>query len=335
MPAPDLVTRFQSALARLAPDGPYGVAVSGGPDSLALLLLAQAARPGEVCAATIDHGLRPDSGAEAVAVASHCESLGVPHTVIRVEVKQRGEGLQAAARSARYLALARWGETHQIPSISTAHHIDDQAETLLMRLSRAAGIKGLAGVRPIVPLGGYIQEESALRPQMGFVSIIRPLLGFRKTELGQVLTDAGVEGVDDPSNRDPRFDRTRIRKLLADASWLRPERLAAASQHLLAADDALDWAARREWSGRLHFARERTWAFKPDDLPDELLRRLVVIALTHACETDGRRLIYTGPKLSRLIDRLRTGQASTLCGVTCRPGERWSFSPAPPRRTSS
>src|SRR5687767_7704882 len=99
-PPPDLVSRFRSDLEAVAgPDpGPFAVAVSGGPDSLALLLLAHAALPGRVEAATVDHGLRAESAAEAEAVARYCGKLGVPHHILRALVAPAGEGLQAAAR---------------------------------------------------------------------------------------------------------------------------------------------------------------------------------------------------------------------------------------------
>ena len=104
-PPPDLVLRFRRDLEALAgAAGPLAVAVSGGPDSLALLLLARAAFPGDVRAATVDHGLRPESGAEAAAVARLCAELGVPHSILPARVERAGEGLQSAARDARYAA---------------------------------------------------------------------------------------------------------------------------------------------------------------------------------------------------------------------------------------
>src|SRR5215204_5119211 len=111
LPILDLVERFRRDLETLAGSGPaLAVAVSGGPDSLALLLLASAAFPGRVSAATVDHGLRPESADEAEAVAAICGRLGVPHRILTVAVVRAGEGLQAAARDARYSALARWME---------------------------------------------------------------------------------------------------------------------------------------------------------------------------------------------------------------------------------
>ena len=210
-----------------------GVAVSGGPDSIALLLLAHAALPGQIAAATVDHQLRAKSADEAAMVAALCAALGVPHRTLPVRLA--AGNLQAEARTARYIALAEWCAAEGLGALATAHHGDDQAETLLLRLNRASGVSGLAGVRARGRVPG-----SAL-------PLLRPLLGWRRAELGAVVTGAGIAAVQDPSNADPRFDRARIRLKLADADWLDVSALAASAAHLADADAALDWAAAREW----------------------------------------------------------------------------------------
>ena len=135
----ELTARFAADLAALwAGKGKLGLAVSGGPDSLALLLLARAALPGRVEAATVDHGLRPESADEAVMVAAVCARLGVPHRTLAVDVAQGN--IQAQARAARYAALAVWMGEQGIEALATAHHADDQAETLLLRLNRGSGV---------------------------------------------------------------------------------------------------------------------------------------------------------------------------------------------------
>src|SRR5690349_4594682 len=110
-------------------DAPVGLAVSGGPDSLALLLLAVRARPAGLRAATVDHQLRPESGAEAEAVAAICAQLRIPHETLPVRVEG---SVQAAARAARYAVLGQWCGRHGLTHLATAHHVDDQAETMLM-----------------------------------------------------------------------------------------------------------------------------------------------------------------------------------------------------------
>ena len=140
-PAPQFVARFRSDLEALAGSQPerLGLAVSGGPDSLALLLLAAAALPGRIAVATVDHGLRPESGLEALHVENICDRLGCPHRILSAEMAGGRDGLQAEAREARYSALAGWAAAEGIAQLATAHHADDQAETLLMRLQRGSG----------------------------------------------------------------------------------------------------------------------------------------------------------------------------------------------------
>ena len=134
----EFLDRFRADLDPLIPPGtPFGVAVSGGPDSLALLLLAAAARPGEISAATVDHALRQGSREEAETVADLCERLGVPHAILAIEWDTPPRSaIQEKAREVRYGALAGWMSEGGLPVVATAHHLDDQAETLVMRLNR-------------------------------------------------------------------------------------------------------------------------------------------------------------------------------------------------------
>ena len=165
--------------------------------------MAAAALPERVEAATVDHGLRPESADEARDVAEICSALGVPHEILTVTVEPGN--LQSAARSARYAALAGWMERRNLTALATAHHADDQAETLLMRLNRASGVAGLAGVRA----RGLVPGTE--------LPLLRPLLGWRRTELGAIVAAAGVVPAQDPSNSNDRFDRVRLRKELAAA----------------------------------------------------------------------------------------------------------------------
>ena len=212
--------------------GRLGIAVSGGPDSLALLLLAHAALAGEVEAATVDHRLRPESAEEAAAVGAVCHELGVPHAILPVEV-QPGN-LQANARAARYEALSRWAAARNLDALATAHHADDQAETLLMRLNRGSGLSGLAGIRASTSMPGSTRR------------LLRPLLGWRKAELEIVVRARGIEAVRDPSNENEDFDRVRIRKALAECDWLDPLRLARSAALLAQVEEALDAAVAEE-----------------------------------------------------------------------------------------
>jgi len=314
-PAADAVQRFAADLDALLPPGErLGVAVSGGPDSLALLLLAAAARPGLIEAATVDHGLRRESRAEAQMVASVCAALGVPHTILPADwTEPPTANIQAGARTMRYRLLADWAESRGIPALATAHHADDQAETLLMRLARGAGVRGLGGTR-------------AKRKLTEQVALVRPLLGWRKSELIAIVENAGLDAVDDPSNRDPKHDRSRIRQALEQADWADPARLAASAAALRDADEALDWALAPLITARIRQG-EDALIVEPFDLPRELKRRLLAAAFAELAAPAPR-----GPELMRALSALENGETVTLGGLKLEGGETWRLSLAPPRR---
>lgn len=310
-----LAARFTADLDALAEPGQrIGVAVSGGPDSLALLLLAHAARPGAVEAASVDHGLRDGSAAEAAMVAEVCSQLGVPHRTLALHwPKPPATNLQAQAREQRYAALTRWAKAHHLPLVATAHHADDQAETLLMRLARGAGLSGLVATR--------VRRELAEG-----ITLIRPLLGWRKEELAGIVAAAGLTPVDDPANRDPRHDRTRMRAMLREAEWADPMRLAATANWLAEADEALDWALTQLRAERLERAGGGV-LLDPRGLPPELLRRLLLAAFAELGAPLPR-----GPELARATASLAAGRPATLSGLKLEPGTRWRLAAAPPRR---
>src|SRR5437867_3086148 len=189
---PAILDRFARDLdALIAPGARIGIAVSGGPDSLALLLLAAGARPGQIEAATVDHALRPGSRTEAELVAELCGRLGVPHNILTARWNHiPTTAIQEKARNERYRLLGFWAEERGLGALATGHHADDQAETLLMRLNRGSGVRGLAGMR-----------SRSITPG-NHVRLIRPLLGWRRTELRQICEDAGATPVADPSNED-------------------------------------------------------------------------------------------------------------------------------------
>ena len=297
-----------------------GLAVSGGPDSLALLALAQAALPGKIAVATVDHGLRAGSVAEAAMVAGLCEGLGIAHRTLTVEVPRAGN-LSAAARTARYTALGHWAAELGLTAIVTAHHADDQAETLLLRLNRGAGLGGLAAMRPRARLPG--------NPA---IALLRPLLGWRKAELAGVVAAAGWTSADDPSNRDPRFDRARLRAALATGDLLDPARLAASAGHLRDAAEALDWAIAREFADRVTADAEATiyCPLAPRAIRFGVLARIV------AQTVDGAKP-PRGDELVRLLATLEAGGIATLGGWRgdARQAGRWRFTRTPPPRSKS
>ena len=170
------------------------VAVSGGADSVALLSILTALAPAwrlTLHALHVDHGLRPDSERDGEVVRALGARLGVPVAVERVQV---GPGsVEAAARAARYAALEAWADRLGAARIAIGHTVDDQAETVLMRVLGGAGVRGLAAIPPVRG------------------RIIRPLIELRRQALREALAEAGLDWVEDPSNRDPKFLRNRIR----------------------------------------------------------------------------------------------------------------------------
>jgi tRNA(Ile)-lysidine synthase len=212
------------------------LAVSGGPDSLALMHLAawwrtEPSGPA-LSVLTVDHGLRRSSRQEALMVARMAASLALPHTILTWKAADaHGTSLQAKARTARYDLMAEHCQANDIPALVTAHHLDDQAETFLMRLKRGSGLDGLAAIPERGAWGGIV--------------LLRPLLDMPKARLIATLAETGIGFVCDPSNADARFERARVRgsaEALA-ALGLTPEALALSARRLRRAREALDHAA--------------------------------------------------------------------------------------------
>jgi len=329
-PDPDSVTRFAEELARLWPEeereGPLGLAVSGGPDSLALLLLAHETLPGGIAVASVDHGLRAEAAGEVALVEATCRARAIPFAALRVRVPPGN--LQSRARDARYAALARWAHAAGCCALATAHHADDQAETLLMRLARGSGLAGLAGVRD----HGFVPGTD--------LPLVRPLLGWRKAELEALVLAAGIEPARDPTNEDAAFDRARVRRHLAEHDWLDAAALAASAGHLAEAWRAIEWYAQIDWEEMVLREGEgpdgpvwRYYANVPRAIQVETVRRIVA-------ELGGQ---VTRAEAGRAADRLWRGENASLGGVLAVPGiERvekigvemrvWRFRAEPARR---
>lgn len=290
-----------------------GIAVSGGADSLALLLLAAAAFDGLVEAATVDHGLRSESAREAELVHAICGQLDVPHQVLKADwVERPRSNIQSAARDRRYLLLTEWAKERGITAVATAHHADDQAETILMRLARGAGVAGLSGIRPQRDMSG--------------VSLVRPLLGWRRRALRSIVEAAGLEPVNDPSNHDLRFDRSVARITLQSADWLDALRLSAAASHAREADSALDWTAAKELEVRTH-RDGNALLLSADGLPRELKRRVLLAAMSMVGGQPP-----SGPDLIQALERLEANEVTTLGGLKLEGGAIWRLSIAAARR---
>jgi tRNA(Ile)-lysidine synthase len=287
-------------------DARFGLCVSGGPDSIALLLLAHGSNL--TCeAATVDHQLRSESKSEASFVAEQCAAMGITHRILTLTGPSTGN-VSAWARQERYAALLAWAQERSLDYLLTAHHADDQLETIIMRLNRGSGVAGLAGVRSARD------------------GLARPLLGWRKTELEALVTAQGIVAVDDPSNRNDRYDRARLRKALANADWLDPVAAGRSAAALAEAEDALRWTA-KAYENRRVAAQKGVVSFDPRNLPRELQRRIVLSCLHQIDpEVDPR-----GESLDALIAGLQGDRVATMGAVKCTGGVFWLFEKAPPR----
>lgn len=223
--------------ALMAPFGPFevrplvAVAVSGGADSLCLALLAHdwaREREGEAVALTVDHGLRPDSAAEAEQVGRWLAGQGMRHVILRWQGDKPDSDIQAQARAARYRLLQQWCAAHGVLHLLLAHHQDDQAETLLLRLARGSGVDGLSAMAPV-------SESFSVR-------LLRPLLTVPHARLTATLSARGKRWIEDPSNRNPAYARVRMRTLMPSLTeeGMTAERLAATARRLGRARAALE-----------------------------------------------------------------------------------------------
>ncbi len=218
---------FAALMAGFGPFEPaphLAVAVSGGADSLALAMLAEGwvrGRAGRLTALTVDHRLRPAAAAEAAQVAAWLGARGIAHHVLVWRAPHGRRGVQAAARAARYHLLEGWCAEAGVLHLLTAHHREDQAETLLLRLARGSGLDGLAGMAAVV-------ERPACR-------LLRPLLTVSRARLMATLRACGQEAwIEDPSNSSPAYARSRLRGVMPAlaAQGLSAERLAATAARL-------------------------------------------------------------------------------------------------------
>lgn len=307
---PDFLGRFRAALCKLnSADDRLLCGVSGGPDSLALLVLAQQVLPDRLVAATVDHQLRTESADEAQIVAEICRNLGVPHIILTPDEKISGN-LQSSARAARYALLKRAADAQNCQHIATAHHADDQLETLLMRLARGSGVDGLSGIRA----------------RNG--RVVRPLLEFTKADLIDICSSAGIEWLNDPSNANIDFDRVAMRNWLASTQHpFQASRALRTASALADASDALVWMTDTLAAQRI--AQENDVIIcTASDLPSELKRRLLIRCL----RTMDVNLAPRGDAIDRLLTELEHARTAMIGNIKCVGGADWRFSKAPPRR---
>lgn len=308
LPSRDPAFRIHAALDRLAADMPaIGVAVSGGGDSMALMhMAADWGRGRRIMVATVDHGLRPESAAEARQVGRAARALGLPHATLLWQRGTEAGNLMASARDARLRLLSGWAQRNGLSAVLLGHTADDQAETLLMRLARGSGIDGLASM-------------AEWRDAFG-IRWLRPLLGAGRQELRDWLAARDVAWADDPSNENEDFDRIRIRKAIA-AMGLDVPALARAANHIGEARDALShYAAHAARDAIIHNGSLTLPRRAYGEAPPEIRRRLIVAAcrwITGADYPPRRNTVL------HALNAIATGHRVTLDGALIEPaGDR-------------
>jgi tRNA(Ile)-lysidine synthase len=284
------------------------LAVSGGPDSVALMWLAARwrralARGPELVVVTVDHGLRPEAAREARQVRRLAAELGLAHRTLRWRGEKPATGLPAAAREARYRLLADAARAAGARHVLTAHTRDDQAETVLMRLLRGSGIAGLSAMARVSEREGIV--------------LARPLLDVPKARLIATLKRARIAFVEDPTNRDPAYTRPRLRALLPQlaAEGGDARNLARLAARLARANAAIEVLA----DGAERFLRLRTRGDAPQPgvrrfdaaafvaLPDEVRLRLLLRAIAAVGHEGPAELGKVEALLAALDQAIETG----------------------------
>lgn len=328
MPADEPLPDPDHTLAPLAGRGRVLLAVSGGPDSIALMLLAarwSARGETDVAVATVDHGLRAEASEEARQVGDWARRLGFAHHILSWEGEKPATRIQERAREARYRLLGDCARAIGATAIVTAHHADDQAETILFRLTRGSGVAGLAGMAAVSRLDG--------------LALLRPLLGLRKRTLEALCAAHGQAFLRDPSNENPAYARVRLRRLgaLLEAQGLGVEALLRLGARAARAEAALIDAAARA-AAALPAERDarlfRVAAEALRALPRELLLRVIAAEIARIGASEPRL-----ERLERACDHLGEALAAGGACKTSLGGasialtaQTLTIAPEPPRR---
>jgi len=282
-----------------------GVAISGGSDSTALLVKMANWAVGRgitVFAATVDHGLRPEAASEAQQVAGLCATLGIAHMILPWRGWDGRGNLQDQARQARHLLLSDWAHSAEIETIALGHSLNDQAETVMLRLMRGSGVDGLAGMA-----SGVTRSN---------IRWIRPLLGTSRQDIRDELTDQGIAWSDDPSNQDIGFERIKVRKLMRELD-ISNTGLAETAGRMQRAREALEIETHQTASaiaevtlaGDVEFDRVKFF-----ETPEEIRQRLLAHALKWVASNAYRPRL---DGLLRVMKSLVAGNKATLAGCVC------------------
>jgi len=297
-----------------APFAAYGrllIAVSGGPDSMALLWLARQwsqASGGSIVAATVDHGLRPEAADEAAMVAAWCQKAGLKHETVRWAGPYPKTRIQERAREARYRLLTEVARRHDAAALVTAHHADDQAETILFRLLGGSGVAGLRGMQTVATDG-----------LTGDLPLLRPLLDWDKQTLEKVCLYNTIPFVRDPSNDDPHYARTRLRRLagLLAAEGLGTAELTRLGRRMAGAQAVIDWAMAAQQARLVRVPLSDDAGHRLDFAPFAGLPEALIAAMLKA-----EIAIVTGELQAPRLDRLEGAAQAIAVGLLQRQAWR-------------
>jgi len=306
------------AAAPFEPSPRIAVAVSGGGDSMALAVLAARwanAHGGRMTGLIVDHGLRSGSAAEALQVAGWLGRRGIERRILKWRGEKPETGIQATAREARYRLLTAWCRRHDVFHLLVGHHLEDQAETFVLRLERGSGLDGLAAMPAVI--------------EMPWLRIVRPLLGLPRAGLRDFLAAENQDWIEDPSNRDAAFARIRVRRALSAPGTDRQgddmvnRRLAGAASRLGHARHELERETARLLARTVTIypaghaiVDMATIVAAPSEIGRRALSRIV------AC-IGGRTYAPRFERLERLHARVadgRLGRGATLGGCQLSPG---------------
>lgn len=280
--------RLQAILRQLGvKPGGWALALSGGPDSLALTALLTELGP--VTAFIVDHGLRTESATEARSVQRRAKALGVKAHILKWQGEKPATGIMAAARQARYQLLINAAQKHECNYLFLGHHLDDQLETVAMRLKEGSGWQGLSGMPALA--------------QLGEVTLVRPLLNYNKDELVAVCAERGLVAVDDPSNRNPKYTRARLRLEKPKTTGLQARQQKAAQRRNAALAKLIKAKA---------YTLHEGWATYSSLQPG-----LLKLLLQHVGQEDKP---IRQEALDELVRRLKAGQGATLAGCVVKNG---------------
>jgi tRNA(Ile)-lysidine synthase len=308
-------------MASFADAWPGAVAVSGGGDSVALMLLfanwAKASKRAKPIVLTVDHGLRGDSAADAQKVVLWAKAADLPVQVLRWKAAKPNSDIEAAARDARYRLMGKWCRKHRIAQLYVGHTLEDQAETFLLRLGRGSGLDGLSAMRATAHLPVAGLEE---------ITLVRPLLEFHREQLRDYLRARSQNWLEDSMNNDPRFARSRVRALLPvlEGAGIPAQRIAAAAHHLSRARTALEHETASFLASYCRFT-ENGVLFDGEalgKLPSELGLRALARMLTKVSGESYRPRFERLQRLFQVLVDGKLGRGTTLHGCKIAPAPR-------------